>query len=336
MLKTMKCTILDDYQKVATTIGNWSLLDSSIKIQSLHNHFSNENELVNAVIDQDILVIMRERTLFNSSVLSKLPNLKLLVTSGMRNAAIDLEFANTNGITVCGTKSLSEPAIELTWALLLGLARNLKQESHALQTNGPWQSTLGIGLSGKQLGVIGLGKIGSQVAKIGKAFGMNVVAWSQNLTKAQTDAEGITLAPSKESLLESSDFVTVHLVLSERTRNLICAPDIARMRPSAYLINTSRAPIVNEAELIQALKDKRIAGAGIDVFDIEPLSNDHPFRTLPNVLATPHIGYVTKENYKIYFNEAIENINAFLRKSPIRELTTSQNSQCDINAMNFK
>ena len=319
----MKCTILDDYQKVATSIGNWSLLDRRIKVQSLHKHFANENELIDAVIDQDILVIMRERTLFNSSVLSRLPNLKLIVTSGMRNAAIDLEFASTNGITVCGTKNLSEPAIELTWALLLGLARNLTQENHALKTNGPWQSTLGIGLSGKQLGVIGLGKIGSQVAKIGKAFGMNVVAWSQNLTREKADSEGVVLAPSKESLLKSSDFVSVHLVLSERTRNLITASDIAKMRHSAYLINTSRSPIVNEFDLIQALKMQIIAGAGIDVFDLEPLTKDHPFRTLPNVLATPHIGYVTKENYKIYFNEAIENIIAFLNKSPIRELTSS-------------
>ena len=329
----MKCTILDDYQKVAPTITNWSLLDRKIKIQSLQNHFSSEDMLIEALIDQDILVIMRERTSFNASVLSRLPNLKLLVTSGMRNAAIDLEFANKNGITVCGTKSLSAPPIELTWALLLDLARNITQENYALKTNGPWQNTLGVGLSGKQLGVIGLGKIGSQVAKIGKAFGMDVMAWSQNLTKAQTDSQGITLASSKETLLESSDFITIHLVLSERTKNLICAQEIVKMRPSAYLINTSRAPIVNEIDLIQALKEKRIAGAGLDVFDIEPLAHDHPFRTLSNVLATPHIGYVTKENYKIYFDEAIENINAFLNKSPIRELTAVHTRRCSANCI---
>ena len=290
-------------------------------IKNLQEHYSDPEALIDEIIDQDILVVMRERTIFNAALLSRLPNLKLIVTSGMRNASIDLDYANENGITVCGTNSLSEPAIELTWALLLGLARNIQKENQELNNNGPWQSTLGVGLNGKQLGIIGLGKIGAQVAKIGKAFGINVVAWSQNLTKEKTDAEGVILAPSKESLLESSDFVSVHLLLSERTKNIISASDIALMRPSAYLINTSRAPIVNEIDLIRALKEKQIAGAGIDVFDIEPLDNDHPFRTLPNVLATPHIGYVTKENYKIYFTEAIENIHAFLSNSPLRELT---------------
>lgn len=327
----MKCTILDDYQNVATKVADWSMLDSKVQVKNLQEHYSDPEALIDEIIDQDILVVMRERTIFNAALLSRLPNLKLIVTSGMRNASIDLDYANENGITVCGTNSLSEPAIELTWALLLGLARNIQKENQELKNNGPWQSTLGVGLNGKQLGIIGLGKIGAQVAKIGKAFGMNVVAWSQNLTKEKTDAEGVILAPSKESLLESSDFVSVHLLLSERTKNIISAPDIALMRPSAYLINTSRAPIVNEIDLIRALKEKQIAGAGIDVFDIEPLDNDHPFRTLPNVLATPHIGYVTKENYKIYFTEAIENINAFLSNSPLRELTTAYNKSCTPN-----
>lgn len=316
----LKCTILDDYQKVATSIGKWSLLERHVKVQSFQHHFSNEDDLVNAVMDQDILVIMRERTLFNAAVLSRLPNLKLLVTSGMRNSAIDLEYAAKQGITVCGTNNLSEPAAELAWALILGLARNITQENMALKTKGLWQNSIGVGLNGKQLGILGLGKIGAQVAKVGKAFGMNVMAWSQNLTEEQAASCEVSLAPSKAFLLENSDFVTIHLILSERTKNLVQAADIARMRSSAYLINTSRAPIVNESDLVQALKDKRIAGAGLDVFDVEPLPMEHPFRTLPNVLATPHIGYVTKENYQIYFEQAIENIIAFLNNNPVREL----------------
>ncbi len=324
LFNMLNCTILDDYQKIATTIGNWSSLVPHVKVQSFHNHFSNDDTLINAIIDQDILVVMRERTVFNASVLSQLPNLKLLITSGMRNAAIDLDYANQNGITVCGTSSLSEPAAELTWALILSLARNVTQENLALKTNGLWQSTVGTGLYGKQLGVLGLGKIGSHVAKIGQAFGMNVVAWSQNLTKERAEACGVALAPSKKALLESSDFVTIHLLLSDRTQNLIDASDIANMRSSCYLINTSRAPIVNERDLIKALHDKRIAGAGLDVFDIEPLPIEHPFRSLSNVLATPHIGYVTHENYQLYFKQAIENIVAYLKSEPMRELTTAR------------
>lgn len=316
----LKSTILDDYQKVATSIGKWSLLERHVKVQSFQHHFSNEDDLVNAVMDQDILVIMRERTLFNEAVLSRLPNLKLLVTSGMRNSAIDLEYAAKQGITVCGTNNLPEPAAELAWALILGLARNITQENMALKTKGLWQNTIGVGLNGKQLGILGFGKIGAQVAKVGKAFGMNVMAWSQNLTEEQAASCEVSLAPSKAFLLEHSDFVTIHLLLSERTKNLVQAADIARMRSSAYLINTSRAPIVNESDLVQALKDKRIAGAGLDVFDVEPLPMEHPFRTLPNVLATPHSGYVTKENYQIYFEQAIENIIAFLNNKPVREL----------------
>jgi phosphoglycerate dehydrogenase-like enzyme len=323
LFNMLNCTIIDDYQKIAMTIGNWSSLAPHVKVQSFHNHFANEDALINAIIDQDILVIMRERTLFNASVLSRLPNLKLLITSGMRNAAIDLDYANQHGITVCGTNNLSEPAAELTWALILGLARNVTQESLSVKTNGLWQNTMGTGLYGKQLGVLGLGKIGSHVAKIGQAFGMNVMAWSQNLTKDHTDSCGVSLAPSKKTLLESSDFVTIHLILSDRTKNLICASDIANMRSSSYLINTSRAPIVNELDLIEALKNKQIAGAGLDVFDIEPLPVEHPFRSLSNVLATPHIGYVTHENYKIYFEQSIENIVAYLKREPVRELTTT-------------
>ena len=319
----LNCTILDDYQKIATSIVDWSSLKPFIKLKTFQNHFTNEDALINAIIDQDILVIMRERTLFNASLLSRLPNLKLLVTSGMRNAAIDLDYAKKRGITVCGTHNLSEPAAELTWGLLLGLARSISEENQALKNNGAWQSTVGVGLYGKQLGLLGLGKIGSHVAKVGQAFGMHVMAWSQNLTQERADALGVTLAPSKSSLLETSDFVSIHLVLSERTKDLISSEEFSKMQPTSYLINTSRAPIVNEYALIEALKEKRIAGAGLDVFNIEPLPFDHPFRCMPNVLATPHIGYVSQENYKLYFSQAIENITAYLNGEPIRELVAS-------------
>lgn len=317
----LKCMILDDYQKVALQSADWSVLHSKVSITVLHHHIDNEQALVNALKDQDILVVMRERTLFNKNVLSQLPNLKLIVTSGMRNASIDLQAAAQYGITVCGTDNLSEPACEITWALLLGLARHIVPENQALKTHGPWQSTVGLGLRGKQLGLLGLGKIGTQVAQIAQAFGMRVAAWSQNLSKERTDECGVFLAPSKEALLETSDFISIHLVLSERTRHLIRKEDLCKMQTHAYLINTSRGPIICEKDLIQALNERWIAGAGLDVFEIEPLPVDHPFRTLSNVLATPHLGYVTQENYAIYFQEAIENIQAYLNGKIIRELS---------------
>lgn len=221
---------------------------------------------------------------------------------------------------MCGTASSSEPAVELTWALLLGLARNLNHECSALRANGPWQSTVGVGLTGKQLGIIGLGKIGSRVAAIAQAFGMKTVVWSQNLTQERAKAEGVELAASKEELLKSSDFVSIHLVLSERTRGLLGAADLQLMKPSAFLINTSRAAIIDQAALIDALQHQQIAGTGLDVFDSEPLPYDHPYRNLKNVLATPHLGYVTQENYRLYYQEAIEDIAAFLAGAPIRQL----------------
>ena len=262
----------------------------------------------------------RERTPFRAALLERLPALHLLITSGMRNASIDVAAATARGVTVCGTASSSEPPTELTWALILGLARQLVVENTALRNAGPWQSTIGADLHGRRLGLLGLGKIGSRVATIGKAFGMDICAWSPNLTKERTDAAGVALAPSKEALLESCDFVSIHLVLGERTRHLVGAAELTRMKPGAYLINTSRAAIVDQDALIDALAAGRIAGAGLDVFDIEPLPATHPFRTLPNVLATPHLGYVSAKNYTAYFGEAIEDIEAWLRGAPIRQL----------------
>lgn len=320
-----KCAIIDDYQNVALQCADWKNLKKICEITTFQNHFSSKDQLIDNLNPYDIIVIMRERTIFDRHVLSSLNNLKLLVTSGMRNAAIDLEAAADNNIVVSGTRSLSEPAAELTWALMLGLSKNLYQENNSLRQNGIWQSRLGVGLQNKTLGIIGLGKIGSQVAKIGQAFGMNIIAWSQNLDKTKTDEMNIVLAENKEELLRKSDFVSIHVLLSARTKNLITINDLRLMKHSSYLINTSRAPIVNELDLIQALQANMIAGAGLDVFDIEPLPESHPFRAMNNVLATPHIGYVTKENYAIYFNEAIENIKAFHEGHPIRLIENPSN-----------
>lgn len=270
----LRCAILDDYQNVALTMTDWSSINDQVDVQFFQQHF-NQDELVAAIRDFQIVVMMRERTPFPASLFARLPQLQLLITTGMWNPSIDLSAAAAHGVVVCGTDNESDPPTELAWALILRLARNLVPENTAFRTGGPWQSTVGIDLNGQQLGLLGLGKIGSRMARIGLAFGMKVVAWSQNLTSAQTDAVGVSLAGSKEELLESSDFVSIHLVLSDRTQGLIGAAELKRMRSSAYLINISRAAIVDQAALIQALQQNWIAGAGIDVFELEPVpAND--------------------------------------------------------------
>ncbi|MBP1155806.1 MULTISPECIES: D-2-hydroxyacid dehydrogenase family protein [unclassified Paenibacillus] len=317
----LRCAILDDYQQAALTMADWSPISELVEVQSFDQHVDQEDELVKILRDYEIIVIMRERTPFPASLFARLPKLKMLITSGMRNASIDLAAAASHGVVVCGTGSKSDPPTELTWALILGLARHIVQENNAIRANGRWQSTIGTDLYGKQLGVLGLGKIGSKVARIGMAFGMNVTAWSQNLSQEQADAVGVRLAASKEELLESSDFVSIHLVLSDRTRGLLGREELQRMRPTAYLINTSRAAIVDQPALIEALQNRWIAGAGIDVFDMEPLSKEDPFRKLSNALTTPHLGYVSQGNYHTYYREAVENIQAFLSGAPIRKLS---------------
>lgn len=318
---TYRCAILDDYQNTALPLANWRVLAPQVEVRAYSRHFAEEAELVTAIQDCEIVVLMRERTPFPAALFTKLPNLKLLITSGMRNAAIDLTAAKQHNVTVCGTASSGEPPVELTWALILALARQIVPENRALRENGRWQSTLGVDLQGKQLGLLGLGKIGSRMATIGIAFGMRVVAWSQNLTAERAIAAGATLAPSKTALLETSDFVSIHLVLSERTRGLLGRNELQRMRQNAYLINTSRASIVDQTALLEALQNQWIAGAGLDVFEIEPLPDHHPLRQLPNVLATPHLGYVTENNYRVYFAEAVADIQAYLSGNPIRILT---------------
>ncbi|WP_313893394.1 D-2-hydroxyacid dehydrogenase family protein [Psychrobacillus sp.] len=315
-----QCAVLDDYQNVALKMANWSRIMDVVDVKSFHNHFETEDQLAEAISEFDIVVIMRERTPFTASLFEMLPKLKLLITSGMRNASIDLTAASKHGVTVCGTASMSEPPTELTWALLLNLARHITQENTELRGNGAWQSTVGADLHGKRLGLLGFGKIGGRMAIIAKAFGMEVVAWSQNLTKEQTDKLGVQLTASKEELLEISDFVSIHLVLSERTKGLIGKSELQLMKKSAYLINTSRAAIVDQEALIEVLHENGIAGAGVDVFEVEPLPVDHPFRKLPNILATPHLGYVTQRNYQTYYSETVEDIEAYLAGAVIRKI----------------
>jgi len=317
----MQCLILDDYQNVALSLAGWQALAPQVECRALTEHISDEDHLVAQLQDAEIVVIMRERTPFSAALFARLPKLRLLVTSGMRNASVDLAAARENGVTVCGTGSGSTAPVELTWALILGLARHLVTENNALRHNGPWQSTVGTGLSGKRLGLLGLGKIGQKVALIAQAFGMEVSAWSQNLTAERAAEHGVELAASKEALLKTSDVVSVHLVLSERTRGLLGAPELALMKPDALLINTSRAAIVDQPALLHALQTGQIAGAGLDVFETEPLPPGDPFRVLPNVLATPHLGYVSDGNYQAYFREAVEDIQAFLAGNPVRTLS---------------
>ena len=320
-MTTLRCAILDDYQQAALGSADWSAIAGAVDVRVLHQHVD-ESELPSVIGDCEIVVIMRERTPFRAPLFARLPKLKLLVTSGMRNAAIDLAAAQEHGVTVCGTASRSEPPTELTWALILGLARHITEEAASFRANGPWQSTVGVDLRGRTIGILGLGNIGRRVARVAAAFDMRVTAWSQNMTAQRAEMSGAQLAASKDELLATCDFVSIHLVLSERTRGLIGADDLRRMKPTAYLINTSRAAIVDQEALVRALRDGWIAGAGLDVFEEEPPRRDDPLRSLPNVLATPHLGYVSQEQYRTYYGEAVEDIAAYLAGSPVRMLSS--------------
>ncbi|MEU8888432.1 D-2-hydroxyacid dehydrogenase family protein [Streptomyces sp. NPDC048442] len=316
----LRCAVLDDFQSAATAAADWTPVADEVEVVSFPEHFASEDELAVALADFDLVVTLRERVPFPATLLARLPRLRLLIASGMRNSVIDYAAAERHGVTVCGTASSSTPPVELTWALLLGLARGLVTEANSLREGGPWQSTVGADLHGRRLGLLGLGKIGSRVAAVGLAFGMDVSAWSQNLTKERADEVGATLAASKEELLATSDFVSVHLALSDRTRGLLGAPELALMRPTAHLVNTSRAAIVDQDALLAALHSGSIAGAAVDVFDTEPLPADHPMRTAPRLLATPHLGYVSRANYATYYGHAVEDIRAYLDGTPLRKL----------------
>ena len=312
----MKVAILDDYQNVSLILGNFEKLKKDFDFHVFNQPFENEDNAIEHLKDFEVLLVMRERTPITKKIILNLKNLKLIITSGMRNKSIDFLTAKEKKIIVCGTDSCSNSTAELTWALILGLARNLGEETENMY-QGYWQTTLGHELKGKTLGIIGLGKIGAQVSKVALAFGMNVIAWSENL-KLSVAKDNHVLAVTKEELLEKSDFISIHTVFSDRTKNLIAKKDLELMKETAFLINTSRGPIVNEFDLVEALEKNTIAGAGLDVYDIEPLPENHKLRFLPNAFLLPHLGYVTKENYKVFYSQIFENLEAFKEGNPIR------------------
>jgi phosphoglycerate dehydrogenase-like enzyme len=317
--KPIKVAILDDYQGVALQLTDWAVLRGKVDITVFRDHLSDLAALVERLKPFEVVCVMRERTPFSRSILEQLPNLKLLASTGARNASIDLDAAHERGVTICGTGYSSHGAIELTWALILAIVRNVPAEIASLRA-GQWQISVGADLKGKTIGVLGLGNIGAKIARIALAFGMNVLAWSQNLTRETAEQHGARLV-GKEELFRDADIVTVHLVLSRRTEGIIGAPELNLMRPSAYLVNTSRGPLVDEKALINALKNRTIAGAALDVYNVEPLPESHPFRSLNNVLATPHIGFVTEDTYKIFYRDTVENIAAWLSGKPVRVAT---------------
>lgn len=318
----VRVAILDDYQHVALQMSDWNVLPADVEVRVFSDHLADQDALVERLKDFEVVMAMRERTPFPRSLLERLPTLRLLTTTGMRNAAIDLQAATDCGVVVCGTGGVLYPTAELTWGLILALLRHIPREDQATRT-GQWQVSMGIGLHSKVLGVVGLGNLGSQVATVGKAFQMSVLAWSQNLTAERAAQVGATLV-SKDELLSQSDVVTIHLVLSQRTTRLLGTRELGLMKPTSYLVNTSRGPIVDEQALVAALQKKTIAGAALDVFDEEPLPLDHPLRRLENTVLTPHIGYVTTETYRIFFGQTVENIQAFLNGAPVRVINRPQ------------
>jgi len=312
----IKVAVIDDYQNAFQQIVETEKYKDKFDFKVFNEPFVDEKEAAVELEDFEALFIMRERTPITKTLIENLPKLKYIMTSGMRNKAIDLETTKNKNIIVCGTEINSNPAAEVTWALILGLYRNMKQEIDNM-FQGYWQTTIGFELKGKMLGLIGLGKIGTQVAKVAKAFGMEVCAWSENLNLSHANEVGV-LPMSKEDLLKNSDIISIHLVLGDRYKNLITKKEIEMMKKTSVLINTSRGPIINESDLVEALKDEKIAGAGLDVFDQEPLPQDHKLRFLPNALLLPHIGYVTAENYSKFYLQMIENLESSLKNKPLR------------------
>ncbi|WP_130929883.1 D-2-hydroxyacid dehydrogenase family protein [Pseudomonas sp. Sample_20] len=315
---TVQIAVIDDWQDVARDVVDWSVLESIGEVTFVHDYPADNAALAERLGKYEVICVMRERTRFDADLLGRLPNLKLLVTGGMRNAALDMPAAAALGIKVCGTDSYKHAAPELTWALIMAATRDLVKEANALRA-GHWQQGLGGDLHGKTLGILGLGSIGQRVAQFGQVFGMRVIAWSENLTAERAEQAGVTYV-SKQQLFEQADVLSVHLVLSERSRGLVDAQALEWMKPSALLVNTARGPIVDEAALIKALQKRRIAGAALDVFEQEPLPALHPFRTLDNVLATPHVGYVSRQNYEQFFRQMIEDIQGWAAGEPVRLL----------------
>ena len=313
----VRAAILDDYQNVAMAFADWSRIAKDVEIKVFNKPFGSQDEAIKALQGFAVVVGMRERTPFPRKVVEALPDLKLLITTGARNNSFDIKACAERGVTVCGTGAAGSPTTGIAFGLMLELTRRIGFENARLKAGAPWQTTIGRDLEGLTLGILGLGKLGQRSAAVGKAFGMKTITWSQNLTEEKAKAAGADYV-SKDDLFRNADFVTIHLVLSDRSRDLVGAKELGLMKKSAYLINTSRGPIVDEKALIAVLQSKSIAGAGLDVFDIEPLPLDHPFRKMDNVVITPHLGYVSEQNYRKYFPDIVEDIRAWLDGKPVR------------------
>ncbi len=315
----LRCAILDDYFNLAVAVADWSKISDRVDVTVFSHPFASEQAAAGALKDFEIVCAMRERTAFPRSLFAALPKLKLLLTSGMRNAAIDMEAAKDHKVVVCGTQYSRDPTAALTMGLILELTRGIGRENARMHAGEPWQTFAGIEIEGRTLGVVGLGKLGTRVSGLAKAFGMNVIAWSPNLTSEKCKEAGVGYA-SKEELFATADIVTIHVVLSQRSRGLVGAADLARMKPSAYLVNTARGPIVDEAALLEALQQRKIAGAAVDVFSVEPLPTDHPFRRLDNMVLTPHLGYATQDGLRTHYGQMVEAIDAWFKGEPPRRI----------------
>ncbi|MDX1514329.1 MAG: D-2-hydroxyacid dehydrogenase family protein [Gammaproteobacteria bacterium] len=313
-----RIAILDDYQNVALESADWGSLPGGLEITVFDRHLGGDDAVIGALKDFEIVVAMRERTPFPAKVIESLPNLELLVTTGMRNLSIDMDAARKRGVTVCGTSMTPYAAFEHTWALIMAITKNIPKEDRSMREGG-WQADIGVGLNGKTLGVLGLGKLGAKVARVGLAFDMKVIAWSQNLTGERAKECGAELV-DRETLFRESDVLSIHLVLSDRTRGLVGAEELKLMKRTAYLVNTSRGPIVDEDALEEALQARAIAGAAIDVYDIEPLPAHHPLRSMENTVLTGHMGYVLRETFTLAYGHAVEDIKAWLDGKPVRVL----------------
>jgi phosphoglycerate dehydrogenase-like enzyme len=315
----LRCAILDDYFDITLKLADWSKIADRVDVTAFNQPFASPEAAASALKDFEIICVMRERTPFPRSLLAALPKLKLLITSGMRNASIDSEAAKEQGVVFCGTQWNRDPTSALTMGLILELTRSIGRENARMHAGEPLQKFIGLEIEGRTLGIIGLGKLGAKVAGLAKAFGMNVIAWSPNLTAERCKEVGVGYA-AKEELFANADIITVHVVLSDRSRGLVGRADLARMKPSAFLVNTSRGPIVDETALLETLQQKKIAGAAIDVFSVEPLPVDHPFRKLDNLVLTPHLGYVTEEGFRAHYTQMVEGIGGWLKGEPVRRL----------------
>ena len=315
----LRCAILDDYLNVTPKLADWSKIADRVDVTVFNQPFASPEAAAGALKDFEIILAMRERTPFPRTLFAALPKLKLLITSGMRNASIDSEAAKDHGVVFCGTQWNRDPTAALTMGLILELTRSIGRENARMHAGEPLQKFIGLEIEGRTLGVVGLGKLGAKVAGLAKAFGMNVIAWSPNLTPERCKEVGVGYA-TKEELFATADIITVHVVLSQRSRGLVGREDLARMKPTSYLVNTARGPIVDEAALLDILQQNKIAGAAIDVFSVEPLPVDHPFRKLDNLVLTPHLGYVTEEGFRAHYGQMVEGIGAWLNGEPVRRL----------------